>query len=123
MASGNLPDVLSVEVCARTLGLLGAEGSATISHFGAPPSCVIATDQSGGMAPAFAESKFSFCAEAEQTMIRKKPTRTMQPPTDPVCRALTSAPWLELRPSPSPSNAETRTEALHASYDCESQQC
>jgi hypothetical protein len=57
------------------LGLLGAEGSGTISHLGAPPSCVIATVQSGGMAPGFTESNVMLCGEAEQARIKGKAKR------------------------------------------------
>jgi hypothetical protein len=48
MAKGNRPAVRSAEICASTLGLLGAESSFRTSHFGGPLRCVIAIVQPGG---------------------------------------------------------------------------
>src|SRR5262252_1159111 len=62
MASGNRPSVGSLEVCASTLGLLGAVGSFSTSHLGAPPLWVIVTVQPGGAAPGWAESKLKISA-------------------------------------------------------------
>src|SRR5207248_3306414 len=64
IAKGNLPAVLSWDVCARTYGGLGADSSRTISHWGGPPSWVIATDQPAGSFPGTPRSKRTTCAEA-----------------------------------------------------------
>src|ERR1019366_9302944 len=62
MASGKRPAVWSVETCARTFGLLGAESSLSTSHLGAPPVWVIATIQPAGTAPTVMLSKLMLSA-------------------------------------------------------------
>src|SRR5207245_11805079 len=71
IAKGNLPAVLSWDVCARTYGGLGADSSRTISHWGGAPSWVIATDQPAGSVPGTPRSKRTACAEA----VKDKRTR------------------------------------------------
>src|SRR5215813_5242546 len=64
MTSGKRPAVRSVETCASTFGLLGAESSLRTSHFGGSPVCVMATLQPGGATPGVASSKRITSAQA-----------------------------------------------------------
>src|SRR6266851_6373472 len=64
MARGKRPSVGSLESCASTFGLLGAELSGRTSHLGAPPAWVIVDVQPGGSAPIGSESKLKISAPA-----------------------------------------------------------